>query len=205
MTGCPPGWDWSLQNIPPLLHCQTPGCGTNAQKNHNTGINKNIKWTFLLSITDGFSRRSRQRENRPSVTLSVCLDSNTVRSRQAKSRLDGEIIIHHFYFITVELLTRATNYIQFIESNLSKKKHAGINTGREKKAERWMNLLHVEDLHWIPLLLFYSTDRSGAAEQRRRAPSKRWGWRRRVEERGMPPWIEKLWGRQGENTRKEEI
>lgn len=37
-TGCPPGWDWSLQSTPPRLHCQTPVWATTAQKNHNTCI-----------------------------------------------------------------------------------------------------------------------------------------------------------------------
>lgn len=61
-----------------------------------------------------------------------------------------------------------------------------------KEAERWINLLHVEDLHWTPLLLSCSTGRWGAAEQKRRAPSRRWGWQRRVEARGMQPWSERL-------------
>lgn len=41
-TGCPPGWDWSLQSTPPRLHCQTPGWAATAKKNHNSGIIKNI-------------------------------------------------------------------------------------------------------------------------------------------------------------------
>lgn len=122
------------------------------------------------------------------------------------------MIIDHFYFIKLELLTcvsisrpKPSARPQFISRRAYMKTIRACKLcDKPKKAERWINLLHVEDLHWIPLLLSYSTGRWGAAEQKRRAPSKRWGWRRRVEERGMQPWSEKLRGRQ-RGGREEEI
>lgn len=109
------------------------------------------------------------------------------------------MIIDHFCFIKSELLTLVS--IQLIKSKKQTKKNIQTCTKKvwknKESRERWINLLHVEDLHWTPLLLSYSTGRSGAAEQKRRAPSKRWGWRRRVEERGTQPWTEKLRGKRG--------